>query len=66
MNRVNPRLAAIFFGVLVNVCAQGARAQTDWAQWRGPARNGGVKPFPAHAAWPKELARKWKVAAGGG
>ena len=66
MSRFNYRIAAIFAGVLAAVCAQGARAQGEWAQWRGPARDGVVKAFPAPAAWPKELTRKWRVAAGGG
>jgi outer membrane protein assembly factor BamB len=56
----------IFFGLLVVATHESVRAQTDWAQWRGPARDGVVKAFPAPAAWPKELVRKWKVAAGGG
>lgn len=66
MNRVNPRLVTIFVGVLAAVCAQSARAQDEWAQWRGANRDGVVRAFPAPAVWPKELTRKWKVAAGGG
>ncbi|HEY9282430.1 MAG TPA: PQQ-binding-like beta-propeller repeat protein [Pyrinomonadaceae bacterium] len=66
MRRVNSRLPMIFAAVLAAACAQSAGAQTDWAQWRGAGRDGVVKTFPAPAAWPKELARKWKVAAGGG
>ncbi|HLL77470.1 MAG TPA: PQQ-binding-like beta-propeller repeat protein [Pyrinomonadaceae bacterium] len=66
MNRVNYQLASIFVGVIAAVCAQGVRAQGEWAQWRGANRDGVVKAFPAPAAWPKELSRKWKVAAGGG
>ena len=66
MRRVNPKLVTIFIGVLAAVCAPGVRAQTDWAQWRGAGRDGVVKTNALPAAWPKELARKWKVAAGGG
>jgi outer membrane protein assembly factor BamB len=66
MKRVNPRLVMIFVGALAAVCAPTAWAQGEWAQWRGPARDGVVRAFPAPAAWPKDLARKWKVATGGG
>jgi outer membrane protein assembly factor BamB len=66
MRLVNARLLTVFVGALAVVCAQRAGAQTDWAQWRGAGRDGVVRSFPAPAAWPKELTRKWKVAAGGG
>lgn len=62
MTRMYPRLALLLFAAL---CARDSAAQ-GWTQWRGPARDGVVKTFPAPAAWPKELARKWKVTAGGG
>jgi outer membrane protein assembly factor BamB len=38
----------------------------EWTQWRGPNRDGVASAFSVPATWPKELARKWKVAAGGG
>ena len=66
MNRVPPRLATIFFGLFIVIAAEDAQAQGEWAQWRGAGRDGVVRNFPAPAAWPKELTRKWKMAAGGG
>ena len=66
MKRVTPLPVMLVVAVLAAACAQNVRAQTDWAQWRGPARDGVVKAFPTPAAWPKELTRKWKVEAGGG
>src|SRR5688500_3278851 len=38
----------------------------DWPQWRGPNRDGKVADFTPPQAWPKELARKWKVTVGSG
>jgi outer membrane protein assembly factor BamB len=38
----------------------------DWPQWRGPTRDDKVADFKAPAAWPKELAAKWKVTVGVG
>lgn len=38
----------------------------DWPQWRGPNRDGKAAAFTAPAAWPKELAAKWKVTVGDG
>jgi outer membrane protein assembly factor BamB len=38
----------------------------DWPQWRGPNRDAKVADFKAPAAWPKELAQKWKVTIGVG
>ena len=48
--------------LLATTCAM---AQ-DWPQWRGASRDGKVTGFTAPAAWPKELAQKWKVAVGTG
>ena len=36
----------------------------DWPQWRGANRDGKLSGFTAPAAWPKELAQKWKVTVG--
>ena len=38
----------------------------DWPQWRGPNRDGKVTGFTAPAAWPKELAEKWRQKVGEG
>src|SRR5262245_53245721 len=38
----------------------------DWAEWRGPNRDGVVKDFVAPAAWPKELKLLWKTPLGSG
>jgi len=38
----------------------------DWAQWRGPNRDGVVKDFVAPAAWPERLKLVWKTEIGSG
>ena len=38
----------------------------DWAQWRGPARDGSVAPKSAPAAWPESYNRAWRVEIGEG
>jgi outer membrane protein assembly factor BamB len=38
----------------------------DWPQWRGPDRANKITDFTAPAAWPKQLAQKWKVKVGDG
>lgn len=43
----------------------GAGAQ-DWAQWRGPARDGVVRGFAAPAKWPEKLTLVWKTPIGAG
>ena len=36
----------------------------DWAQWRGPNRDGVVASFTAPKAWPDKLKTIWKVSVG--
>src|SRR5262245_55541181 len=38
----------------------------NWPQWRGPNRDAKITGFKAPAAWPKDLALKWKVPIGDG
>lgn len=38
----------------------------DWAQWRGPQRDGIVTTFKSPKAWPDTLKLKWKVPVGTG
>jgi outer membrane protein assembly factor BamB len=38
----------------------------DWAQWRGPNRDGVVKDFVAPAKWPEKLKLIWKTEVGSG
>ncbi|MEO1368499.1 MAG: PQQ-binding-like beta-propeller repeat protein, partial [Acidobacteriota bacterium] len=38
----------------------------DWAQWRGPDRNGHVDVFKAPAAWPAAPEQRWRVEVGEG
>jgi outer membrane protein assembly factor BamB len=55
-------VAALFaFGL-----AQAASAQGDWAQWRGPARDGIVPAKNTPASWPKSFNRVWRVELGEG
>lgn len=36
----------------------------EWAQWRGPARDGVASSFTVPAAWPAQLAKRWQVSVG--
>ena len=57
-------MGVVLSGVIL-VGATCALAQ-DWPQWRGANRDGKVTGFTAPAAWPKELAQKWKATVGAG
>jgi outer membrane protein assembly factor BamB len=50
---------------LVFAFAHGLLAQ-DWAQWRGPSRNGVVPQAAAPAQWPASFDRAWQVQVGEG
>ena len=41
-------------------------AAQDWPQWRGPARDGAIRPFREPAAWPAMLNKRWNVDVGTG
>src|SRR5215218_81779 len=41
-------------------------AADDWAQWRGPTRDGTLLGFNAPPVWPKSLKEEWKVTVGVG
>jgi outer membrane protein assembly factor BamB len=51
--------------VVAAVATEPARAQ-DWAQWRGPGRDGRVVGFKTPAQWPAQLTKKWTVTVGEG
>ncbi len=38
----------------------------EWAQWRGPARDGSVAPKSAPVTWPEAFNRTWRVEVGEG
>lgn len=42
------------------------RPSADWAQWRGPNRNGIISGFTAPAAWPETLTQRWRIEVGHG
>ncbi len=48
------------------VVSAAAAAAQDWAQWRGPERDGRATGFEAPAAWPETLQRRWSVEVGAG
>lgn len=51
--------------VALSTCAAPASAQ-DWAQWRGPGRDGKVTGFRVPAQWPAQLKKRWTVTVGEG
>jgi outer membrane protein assembly factor BamB len=65
MARTPCRPAALAAACLLSSAATAALAQ-DWPQWRGPAGDAKAADFKSPAAWPKELAKKWKVPVGEG
>ncbi len=61
---MNPRLAIGVLFTLVTLSPV-ASAQ-EWAQWRGPGRDGFVAAKSAPAVWPEQLQRTWRVEVGEG
>ena len=57
------RWISLISGCLILFATACVYAQ-DWPQWRGPNRDGKASGFTAPAAWPKELAQKWKTTVG--
>jgi outer membrane protein assembly factor BamB len=57
--------AAVAFAVCGLIPAAAQRANGDWPQWRGAARDGAAL-FTAPASWPDTLTLKWKVEVGTG
>ncbi|HSK64176.1 MAG TPA: PQQ-binding-like beta-propeller repeat protein, partial [Pyrinomonadaceae bacterium] len=61
---IDPRLA---FGVLLAIFTLSpATSAQEWAQWRGPGRDGLVSDKSAPAVWPEQLQRTWRVEIGEG
>jgi outer membrane protein assembly factor BamB len=59
------RARAVMVGCVILISAGCVFAQ-DWAQWRGPNRDGKVSGFTAPQKWPGELTQKWRVTVGQG
>jgi len=64
MKRTAFIIIVVFIGFSALTAAQ--RASSDYTQWRGPNRDGGVPSFAAPTAWPERLTQKWKVDVGTG
>jgi len=56
---------ALCFISLLIYPAQSAQGQ-DWAQWRGPARNGMVNGSSVPQLWPETFRRAWRIETGEG
>src|SRR3712207_6536940 len=61
-------MRTVFVVAMLLACglAHVARAQEDWAQWRGPARDGTVPAKNTPGSWPKSVNRVWRVESGEG
>ena len=58
-------VTAIFISVFW-LCGVQAISAQDWAQWRGPNRDGVARDFVAPAQWPDKLKLIWKTEVGSG
>lgn len=54
---------ALLAGCLIVLFSISVSAQ-NWAQWRGPNRDGKVSGFMAPEEWPNELTKKWSTTVG--
>jgi outer membrane protein assembly factor BamB len=57
---------ALFVIALLAGVAAAQNAPTDYPQWRGRERDGGVSAFVEPATWPESLTRRWRVNVGEG
>ncbi len=57
---------AAFSTVTASVLASSGRVSEDWAQWRGPNRDGIASQFTPPSSWPERLNRAWQVEVGTG
>ena len=48
------------------VAVIGQTAGSDWAQWRGPNRDGSLPSFSEPKTWPDTLTQRWKIEVGTG
>jgi outer membrane protein assembly factor BamB len=62
----NKRIATAIFISIVWLCVVQVISAQDWAQWRGPNRDGVVKDFVAPVKWPEKLKLIWKTEVGSG
>src|SRR5262245_59261001 len=60
------RIVTTMFIGIVWLCGVQAICAQDWAQWRGPNRDGVVKDFAAPDKWPEKLKLIWKAEVGSG
>lgn len=59
--RFSSRLAV---AVLLAAAVETSICGQDWAQWRGPGRDGVVAGFQAPKSWPEQLKTRWTVKVG--
>src|SRR4051812_37853222 len=57
-------LVGLVGGLSAVVGAQ--NAGPDWAQWRGPNRDGTLASFTEPKTWPDTLTQRWKIQIGTG
>lgn len=58
--------ATALAGAVIVLTGITATPAQEWAQWRGPNRDGVVAAFSPPASWPKSLKLKWKAPVGSG
>ncbi|MDX1934243.1 MAG: PQQ-binding-like beta-propeller repeat protein [Capsulimonadales bacterium] len=63
---ISTRCGVIALLTATHLTATTVALADDWAQWRGPYRDGHVPHFKNPAVWPKTLVKRWSVAVGQG
>lgn len=57
----------LLFGLAMSEIGAGQTTsanRVEWAQWRGPSRDGVASSFTVPATWPAQLTRKWEATVG--
>jgi len=59
-------LLTAFSGFLLTIATSSVASAQDWAQWRGPKRDGSVTGAASPKIWPESFQKLWRVEVGEG
>ena len=60
------RCTSLFVFIVGSAVLGAQSAGPDWAQWRGPNRDGSLPAYTEPKAWPDALVQRWKIQIGTG